>query len=121
MKRIVRDNFRIVATPKALGDCGYFTIPDERMSRDPESDYLDRCRQIARIVEALPDVAGASVRFDTRELCSHCELDWSPMTAQQATDPKCLYDEHSIEGEPACCEKAINEFRAEHGLPLVDE
>jgi hypothetical protein len=43
------------------------------------------------------------------------------MTAEQAADPGNLLDEHSVEGEPACCEKAIAEFRTEHGIPLPVE
>lgn len=120
MKKTIRGNFRVVATPKALGYAGAFTIPDEKMSHDPAADYLERCHQIARMMRAHPDVAGASVRFDTREVCSYCDGNWEPMTPEQAADPKYHLDEYSTVGEPACCDEAIEEFRTERGIPLPE-
>jgi hypothetical protein len=39
------------------------------------------------------------------------------MTPEYLADRELWPDEHSVEGEPVCCDKAINEFRAERGIP----
>jgi hypothetical protein len=41
------------------------------------------------------------------------------LTAEQAADDSCAQDEHSIEGEPVCCEAGIAEFRTERGIPAL--
>jgi hypothetical protein len=42
------------------------------------------------------------------------------MTAEQAANSDYWLDEHSVEGEPACCGEAIEEFRTERGVPLPE-
>jgi hypothetical protein len=120
MKKTIREDFRVIATPQALGYAGSFTIPDEKMSSDPAADYLERCHEITRMLRAHQHVASAVVRFDTRDVCSHCEEPWEPMTAEQAANSDYWLDEHSVEGEPACCGEAIEEFRTERGVPLPE-
>ncbi|SDL33854.1 hypothetical protein [Streptomyces indicus] len=118
MKVTIRENFRVEVTPRALGHCGSFTIPDERMSGDPAAAYRERCEEIATAVgRHVDNVEAAIVRYDTRHECSFCGLTWEVLTAADAANPRSRLDEHSVEGEPVCCDEAIAEFRTERGIP----
>ncbi|MEU3124373.1 hypothetical protein ABZ696_29425 [Streptomyces albidoflavus] len=118
MKVTIRENFRVEVTPRAPGCCGSFTIPDERMSRDPAAAYREWCEEIATAIgRHVDNVEAALVRYDTRHECSYCGLGWEVLTAAEAADPRSQLDEHSVEGEPVCCGEAIAEFRTERGIP----
>ncbi|MEU5624224.1 hypothetical protein [Streptomyces tendae] len=63
----------------------------------------------------------AAFTADDVSLCTHCRSEFEALTADEAADGSTNQDEHSVEGEPVCCEKAINEFRAERGIPALAE
>jgi hypothetical protein len=115
MKKTVRENYRVEVTSDIRGRA----LPkDEKAYHATMINLLaDLVRQINKHVE---DTDGVNAVWDTRYVCSHCGLAWAPMTAAQAawSDRRYHLDEHSIEGEPGCCDKAIAEFRTERGIPL---
>jgi hypothetical protein len=111
----------VAVLPRRLGNFGFVSMSDRLASRDVEGDYRRRCEEIAAELKALPHVAEAEVTCTETHVCSHCGLGWEEMTAEQAADPRSRIDEHSVEGEPVCCDKAITEFRAERGIPAMAE
>ncbi|MFB7589320.1 hypothetical protein [Streptomyces sp. NPDC056169] len=69
------------------------------------------------IAEEFPG-CGVVFAADSVAVCSHCGLLWEELTADEAADDSTNVDARSIEGEPVCCGKAIEEFRAERGIPM---
>ncbi|MGW7495415.1 hypothetical protein ACWGKA_14085 [Streptomyces luteogriseus] len=61
----------------------------------------------------------AAFTADDVILCTYCRAEFEALTAEEAADDSTNQDEHSVEGEPACCEAAIAEFRAERGIPAL--
>lgn len=115
MKKTIRDNYRLEVTPETWGYGTRVTDNHEAMQRL----LADLAKAVTRHVDGVEQTVP---RWDTREECSHCGLGWEVLSAKEAADPRNQQDEHSVEGEPVCCEKAIGEFRAEHGIPaLADE
>lgn len=100
MKIVRKSNFRVVVTPRRLGDYGSIRISDNffgnKSDEQIEKDYLNRCKDIAdQIKRHVDDVDSVEVDYDAEEpVCSHCNLDWD-------------IDE---DGCPTCCNKAIEEF-----------
>ncbi|MEU0991631.1 hypothetical protein [Streptomyces sp. NPDC005953] len=97
----------------------------------PVSEFWDSADR-AHEAEALRDIVQAAVRtflahefpnqvvtFTAYEIavCTHCRGEWEELTADDVAAKNFLPDEHSIAGEPACCYKAIAEWRAERGIP----
>lgn len=120
MKKTSRDDFRVVITPRRLGDFGWMSMSDRMASSDPERDMRERCEEIAAEVKRHVDnVDGIEVTFTETHTCSHCGYGWEVLTADEAADASCQQDEQSVEGEPVCCDKAIAEFRTERGIPQV--
>ena len=110
----------VAVLPRRLGDFGFGSMSDRLASRDIEGDYRRRCEEIAATLRELPQVEEATVTCTETHTCSHCHCGWEELTAGQAADPKHRCDEHSAEGEPVCCQWAIDEFRAERGIPRTD-
>ncbi|WP_097933331.1 MULTISPECIES: hypothetical protein [unclassified Streptomyces] len=120
MKKTTREDFRIVITPRRLGDLGWMSISDRMASDNIERDTRERCEEIAEQVKRHVDNVGSvEVQFTEVHTCSHCSLTWEVLTAEEAADLRNCQDEHSVEGEPVCCDKAIDEFRTERGIPAV--
>ena len=69
----------------------------------------------------LENWPGFSAAFtaDDIVLCTLCKGEYEALTADEAADESTNQDEHSVEGEPVCCVEAVNEFRAERGIPAV--
>lgn len=107
----------VAVLPRRLGNLGFVSMPDRLASRDIEGDYRRRCEEIAAELRPLPHVAEAEVKCTETYVCSHCGLGWEELTAADAADPRARIDERSVEGEPVCCERAIDEFRAARGIP----
>lgn len=107
----------VAVLPRRLGNLGFVSMSDTLASRDVEGDYRRRCDEIAAELRKLPHVAEAEVTCTETHVCSHCNLRWEVLSAAEAADPRSRIDEHSVEGEPVCCDKAIDEFRAERGIP----
>lgn len=103
--------------PKRLGDLGVVSIGDSMASRNIEGDYRKRCEVIRDGVLQHPNVIEARIECDEEHRCSHCGLLWEELTDSDIKEWG--EDRHSIAGEPACCNKAINEFRTERGIPLL--
>lgn len=111
---------QLAVLPRRLGDFGAVSMGDRLVSSDISGDYERRCKAIATELGKLRQVDDVEVHFDETHTCSHCDLTWEELTAEDiAKFPKCLQDEHSVEGEPLCCTEAIAEFRTERGIPQV--
>jgi hypothetical protein len=106
----------VAVLPRRLGNLGWVSMSDRLASRDVEGDYRRRCDEIAAELRVLPHVAEVEVTCTETHVCSHCNLRWETLTAAEAADPRSWIDEHSVEGEPVCCGKAIDEFRAARGI-----
>ncbi|MFD3999861.1 hypothetical protein [Streptomyces rubiginosohelvolus] len=61
----------------------------------------------------------AAFTADDIVLCTLCRSEFEALTAEEADSLSTSVDEHSIEGEPVCCRAALDEFRAERGVPAV--
>lgn len=110
MKRTIRENYRVEITPDPWRN---------GLSHDQMRGLLaDLEKAVRRHVDGFAEVLQ---RWDTRYECSHCGYEWETLTAADVAKGTYLPDEHSVEGEPVCCEKAIAEFRAERGIPALAE
>ncbi|HEY8985694.1 MAG TPA: hypothetical protein VIU15_39750 [Streptomyces sp.] len=109
----------VAVLPRRLGNFGFVSMSDSLASRDVEGDYRRRCEEIAAELRDRPQVDEVTVTCTETHVCSYCGLRWEVLTAEEATDRKCRQDEHSVDGEPVCCEAAIAEFRKEHGIPAL--
>lgn len=114
MKKVIRDNYRVEVSPDTWG-LRASVLTDHKAMRDLLADIE---RAVKRHVDG---VDGMVQRWDTREECSYCGYEWEVLSAKDAADVANCVDEHSVEGEPVCCEKAIAEFRAERGIPALAE
>ncbi|WP_318202907.1 hypothetical protein [Streptomyces sp. SCL15-4] len=111
----------VAVLPRRLGDLGFVSVGDQLASRDIDADYRRRCEEIAAELRGRPQVAEVTVMCTETHTCSHCRLGWEVLTAEEAADPANQQDEHTVEGEPVCCEAAITEFRAERGIRALAE
>lgn len=106
-----------VIHPRRLGDLGFMSMSDSLASRDIEGDYRKACWAIKTAMLRHPNVTEARVVCDEEHTCSFCGSGWDVLDADSLVDLG--QDEHSIVGEPACCEEAMDEFRAERKIPLL--
>jgi hypothetical protein len=113
--------FEIEIAPRRLGDLCGVSMSDSLASRDVDGDYQRRCDAMLAELLRKPHVKSGRVTCKETHTCSHCGLEWEVLAAEQAADPALRLDERSVEGEPVCCEKAIDEFRAERGIPALAE
>ncbi|RPK76397.1 hypothetical protein EES45_23175 [Streptomyces sp. ADI97-07] len=111
----------VAVLPRRLGDFGFVSMGDRMASRDIEADYRQRCDEIARELRHRPQVEDVTVTCTETHTCSHCSLLWEVLTADEAANHSTNFDEHSVEGEPVCCDKSIAEFRTERGIPQINE
>lgn len=119
--QLVGEPFEIVVAPRRLGDLGYVSMSDRLASKDIDGDYRRRCEELLAEMRKKPHVRDGRVTCSETHVCSHCDLEWEELTAEDvAKFPNCLQDEHSAAGEPVCCDKAIAEYRSEHGIPAVE-
>lgn len=118
--QIVHGDLSCSIAPQRLGDFGGVSISDARVSSDIARDYERRCNDLLAEIRRQRPVASGQVVWTEEHRCSHCGLAWEVLTAEDIADfPSCLQDEHSVEGEPVCCDAAIAEFRTERGIPTV--
>ncbi|MFI1702016.1 hypothetical protein ACH419_39550 [Streptomyces bobili] len=113
--------FEVEIAPQRLGDLGWVSMSDRLASRDIDGDYRKRCEELLAELLKKPHVKSGRVTCKETHFCSHCDLGWEVLTAEEAADVSTNQDEHSVEGEPVCCEAGINEFRAERGIPALAE
>lgn len=116
---ICGDPFELTIAPRRLGDFGYMSMGDQLVSRDIDAAYKARCEAMLAELLRAPHVRSGRVTCTETHTCSHCGYAWEVLTADEAADHSTNQDEHSVEGEPVCCDKAIAEFRTERGLPPV--
>ncbi|MEV7112390.1 hypothetical protein [Streptomyces anulatus] len=109
----------VAVLPRRLGNFGFVSMSDRMASNNVEADYRARCEEIATTLRSLPHVEEATVTCTETHTCSLCSLRWEVLTADEAADPANCFDEHSAEGEPVCCNEAIDAFRTERGIPAV--
>jgi hypothetical protein len=109
----------VAVLPRQLGNFGFVHMSDRMASSDIEGDYRRRCDEIANELRQRPQVEEVTVTCTETHTCSHCGYEWEVLTAAEAAEPANCQDLHSIEGEPVCCDKAIDEFRTERGIPAV--
>lgn len=109
----------VAVLPRRLGSFSFGSIGNRRVSNDIEGDYRRRCEAIADELRNRPQVEDVTVCCTETHTCSHCRLPWEELTADEAADDSTNQDEHSVAGEPVCCEDAINEFRRERGIPAL--
>lgn len=119
--RIVGDPFELEIAPQRLGDFGYVSMSDRLASNDVDGDYRRRCEELLAELLKRPHVASGRVTCTETSVCSHCDLMWQELTADEAADDSTNQDEHSVEGEPVCCYPAIAEFRTGRGIPQLAE
>ncbi|WP_330349750.1 hypothetical protein [Streptomyces sp. NBC_00582] len=111
----------VAVLPRRLGRLGWVSMGDRLASRDVEGDYRRRCEAIAGELRRFPHVDEVHVACTETHFCSYCGCGWEELTAAQAANPREQLDEHSVEGEPVCCDKAVYEFRIARGIePLAD-
>lgn len=116
--QIVGDPFEIAIAPQRLGDFGSVSMSDRLASNDVDGDYRRRCEELLAELLKRPHVTAGRVMCTETSVCSHCDLRWEELTADEAADHSTNVDERSVEGEPTCCGKAIEEFRTERGIPM---
>lgn len=109
----------LAVLPRSLGDFGFIKMSPARVSGDIEGDYRRRCDEIAAALGQHRQVDDVEVHCTETHTCSHCHLAWEVMTPEYLADRDLWQDEHTVEGEPVCCEKAIAEFRTERGIPAL--
>ena len=113
----VAEPIRVAVLPRRLGNLGWASMSDRLASGDVEGDYRRRCDEIAAHLIALPHVSEVEVTCTATHVCSYCRGRWEVLTAAGAADPGSRLDEHSVRGEPGCCDRAIAEVRTERGIP----
>jgi hypothetical protein len=110
--------FELTVLPQRLGDIGgIISMSDRLASDDIEGDYHKRCEVLRDGLLQHPNVVEARIECDEEHRCSHCGYTWEELTPEDVVDFTNLIDQHSIPGEPVCCDKAIEEFRTERGIP----
>lgn len=100
MKITINENFRIIVLP----DFAYL----------PTSFDVKQCNNmIAEIKRHVDGVKSAEIEYDPVERCSFCMSTWE--VNQDPNDPDVYF------GEPICCDKAQQEFRAQKkGYSLME-
>lgn len=110
----------VAVLPRRLGKLSAgMSVSDRMISRDIEGDYRRRCEEIAAELRNRPQVGEVTVTCTETHTCSHCGYGWEVLTADEAADDSTNQDEHSVEGEPVCCDAAIAEFRTDRDIPQV--
>lgn len=81
-KRTQWENYRVVITPRRIGDFGFVKVSDSFVEKDSErihKRYMDICDSIAHDVKRhVDDVGDVWVSHDVCETCEFCYHEWSP-------------------------------------------
>jgi len=108
MKITKQFNWRVVVEPRGLGNFGIASISDYAIEPDEEkreARYKAMCEDIMeQIKRHIDDVGNVYLDCDTEEVCSYCRRTW-----EVNEDPN---DPDAELGQPLCCHKAIEEWRA---------
>lgn len=78
-----KDNFRVVLTPRGLGDFGGFSISNvhghgKDADARREREYQERCEEMVRDAKRHVDnLQYAEVEFDQEPVCSYCGSRWT--------------------------------------------
>lgn len=80
-KRIQWENYRVVVTPRRVGDFGYVRVTDSFVESDSaklHKRYMDICESIlSDIRRHVDDVGDVDVVYDKCETCEFCYAEWS--------------------------------------------
>lgn len=115
MKQTARTNGRLTITPPVSP---FWTAVD--YAHETETLRSTVWPAIQKLLAAEWPGFSAAFTSDEIVLCTHCRAEFEALTAMDPVDfPNCMQDEHSVEGEPVCCDAAIAEFRTERGIPQV--
>lgn len=101
MRREVHSNYRLVITPDLY----------LRGKHAIAKALLDEMAVAVR--RHVDNVEHVKAVWDTRAECSFCGREWEVVTFDDLTSRAADY-EGCVVGEPVCCTKAAEEFRAEH-------
>lgn len=119
---LMGEPFELTIAPRRLGDLGGgISVGDSLASRDIDGAYKRRCEAMLAELLRAPHVRSGRVACTETHTCSFCGCGWEVLTAEEAADPANRQDERTVEGEPVCCERGIDEFRAERGIPALAE
>lgn len=101
MRRQIHSNYRLDVTPR-LREMG--------SPRDHDA-VLNVLHEMASDIRRHVDyVAGVTIKFETRTVCSYCGYEWEELTADDLASHPDDYRDHLL-GEPMCCTRAAEEFR----------
>ncbi len=74
-------NFRVVITPRGLGQFGSISVGDSFFYPDSakrSEAYRDRCRDIeGQVKRHVDEVGSIDIECDREEVCSHCGSEWT--------------------------------------------
>jgi hypothetical protein len=109
----------VAIAPRRLGDFGAISMSDSLASSDIDGDYQRRCEELLAALLEKPNVREGRIACTETHTCSLCGLEWEVLSADEVAQDWFRQDEHSVEGEPACCVEAVAEFRTERGIPAL--
>ena len=84
-----REDFRVVVTPRDMGNFGSISVGRLFYDRTPEGqrrwerDMAERCEEIAQQIKRhVDEVSYCDVEFDQQDECSHCGARWTESSAE---------------------------------------
>lgn len=114
MKKQARTRGRLTITPPVSP---FWTADDYAHETDVlRTQVWPAVRKL--LAEEYPGFSAAFTAEDIT-ICTHCRAEFEALTAEEAADGSTNQDEYSVEGEPVCCEAAVDEFRAERRIPAL--
>jgi hypothetical protein len=115
VKKTIYTDFRVVVTPRRIGDLGWMSVSDRMASNNIERDMRERCEQIAEQVNRHVDhVADVRVEVDTEDVCSFCGLGWEELTKKEYEANPDSFEDWERPGIPVCCAKAQEQWSETH-------
>lgn len=85
-----------------------------------ENEGEKGCEAIRDGLMRHPHVITARIDWDEEHRCSHCNGLWEQLWNNSEVAEFGQPDGRSVIGEPVCCWRAIDEFRTERGIPLLE-
>ncbi|MER7365985.1 hypothetical protein [Nonomuraea wenchangensis] len=101
MRREIHSNYRLGVT---------LSLREMGLLRDHGAVLNVLHEMTSDIRRHVDHVAGVTITFDTRAVCSYCGNEWEEVTADDLASHPDDYKDHIL-GEPMCCTRAAEEFR----------
>ncbi|MFB4424857.1 hypothetical protein C5F59_027725 [Streptomyces sp. QL37] len=114
MKKTAQTNGRLIITPPANP---HWTDAD--YAHETEVLRLAVWSSVRKLLADEWPGFSAAFTADDIQLCGYCRSEFESLTADEAADASTYQDEHSVEGEPVCCNQAIDELCAARDIPAV--